>query len=134
MRFRIIIDTDDANEPDALESDTPFTLNVYRDDDNGMPSEESLNIGRELSLIGNDISLLLDELRIAFASSAVTNSDDNPVPNTGEQWRAELQQDEARCDECEDPAAQFWPTLNPPVQLCDSCTHNARRSGWSPDA
>ncbi len=36
------------------------------------------------------------------------------------------------CDECDDDATVFWPKLNPPVQLCNSCHHNARRSGWEP--
>lgn len=36
------------------------------------------------------------------------------------------------CDECEEQATQFWPKLAEPVQMCDSCTHNARRSGWEP--
>lgn len=36
------------------------------------------------------------------------------------------------CDECDEPATIFWPKLTDPVQLCDSCTHNARRSGWEP--
>ncbi|WP_217181585.1 hypothetical protein [Streptomyces sp. AC495_CC817] len=36
------------------------------------------------------------------------------------------------CDECDDEATNFWPELKEPVQLCASCTHNARRSGWEP--
>lgn len=48
-----------------------------------------------------------------------------------------------KCDECDTRKGdedQFghpiqlnlWPNLNPPVQLCPSCTHNAYRSGWEP--
>lgn len=37
-----------------------------------------------------------------------------------------------QCDECDDEADVTWPKLNPPVALCDSCHHNARRSGWEP--
>ncbi|AWN04707.1 hypothetical protein HOT29_gp089 [Microbacterium phage Squash] len=37
-----------------------------------------------------------------------------------------------KCDECEEAATNFWPKLAEPVQMCDSCTHNARRSGWEP--
>lgn len=36
------------------------------------------------------------------------------------------------CDECDEQATWFWPNLTEPVQMCDSCTHNARRSGWEP--
>lgn len=49
------------------------------------------------------------------------------------------------CDECgaregdridyltsETVELNVWPKLNPPVQMCDSCTHNAYRSGWEP--
>ena len=25
-----------------------------------------------------------------------------------------------------------WPNLTPPVTMCDSCEHDARRSGWEP--
>lgn len=37
-----------------------------------------------------------------------------------------------RCDECDEPAASFWPDLAVPVQLCEGCEHDARRSGWAP--
>lgn len=37
-----------------------------------------------------------------------------------------------KCDECDKDATEFWPKLAEPVQLCDECTHNARRSGWEP--
>lgn len=43
-----------------------------------------------------------------------------------------LDQGEPRCDECDEPATQFWSQLDPPVQMCDSCVHDARRSGWEP--
>lgn len=36
------------------------------------------------------------------------------------------------CDQCDDQAVNFWPNLKEPVQMCESCTHNARRSGWEP--
>lgn len=39
---------------------------------------------------------------------------------------------EDQCDECEEEATNRWPELKSPVQLCDSCEHNARRSGWEP--
>lgn len=38
----------------------------------------------------------------------------------------------AQCDQCDEPATNHWPKLIEPVQMCDSCTHNARRSGWEP--
>ena len=37
-----------------------------------------------------------------------------------------------QCDECDEEADNFWPNLKEPVQMCASCTHNARRSGWEP--
>jgi len=37
-----------------------------------------------------------------------------------------------RCDWCEEPATCFYPALAKPVQLCDGCEHDARRSGWVP--
>lgn len=37
-----------------------------------------------------------------------------------------------QCDECEEEATEFWPNLKKPVQLCASCEHDARRSGWEP--
>lgn len=36
------------------------------------------------------------------------------------------------CDECHEAATEFYPNLKKSVQLCDSCAHNARRSGWEP--
>lgn len=37
-----------------------------------------------------------------------------------------------QCDECDEPATVFWPNLAPPVQMCESCAHDAFRSGWEP--
>ena len=48
-----------------------------------------------------------------------------------------------KCDECDTREGDDdhhghpielnrWPKLNPPVQMCPSCTHNAYRSGWEP--
>lgn len=39
-----------------------------------------------------------------------------------------------QCPECGEWFDQLneYPKLNPPVSLCDSCEHNARRSGWEP--
>ena len=34
--------------------------------------------------------------------------------------------------ECEEEATEFYTELAMPVQLCASCDHNARRSGWEP--
>lgn len=39
---------------------------------------------------------------------------------------------ENECDECDEQAVNFWPNLKEPVQMCEGCTHNARRSGWEP--
>ncbi|QUE25382.1 hypothetical protein SEA_FIZZLES_88 [Microbacterium phage Fizzles] len=43
---------------------------------------------------------------------------------------------EVRCPNCGEyvrpTQMNHWPKLNPPVSMCDSCEHNARRSGWEP--
>lgn len=136
MKLSIVIDTDDADDPDAIAGDTPFTLNVYQDHEDGSVEDESLLIGSEFALIGNDIAEMLDELRIAFARDSVLDEDERSVPRTGEQWRERVAEqreiESGRCDECDQPATQFWPELKRPVQLCDGCAHDARRSGWSP--
>lgn len=36
------------------------------------------------------------------------------------------------CGEWVEGPLNEWPELNPPVIMCDSCLHNARRSGWEP--
>lgn len=37
------------------------------------------------------------------------------------------------CDEYVDPdEMNHWPNLVEPVSMCNSCEHNARRSGWEP--
>lgn len=58
MRTRIIIDTQDAEDC----PDMPFTLNVHRDDDEGDQSRNTIDIGSETCLIGNDIPAMLREL------------------------------------------------------------------------
>lgn len=37
-----------------------------------------------------------------------------------------------KCDQCDEVATEFWPNLKTPVQMCESCEYNARRSGWEP--
>lgn len=37
-----------------------------------------------------------------------------------------------KCNECDQTATQHWPNINPPVQLCENCYHDAYRSGWEP--
>lgn len=37
-----------------------------------------------------------------------------------------------RCQECPEPATYSWERLAVPVHLCDSCYHDAVRSGWEP--
>lgn len=131
MKLRIIIDTDDADDPDSIAGNTPFTLDAYQDGDDGSVSDDSLIIGSEFTIIGNDIAEMLDELRIAFTRNAVIDEDDRPLPRTGEQWRETTT---GTCDECDQPATKFWPNLPTSVQMCDSCTHDALRSGWEPGA
>lgn len=170
MRVRIIIDTEDANEPEAISTNTPFSLNVCKDDDDGTQSVQPLNVHPESTLIGNDIAQMLDELSMAWGEAGVFDQLGKPMPRTGEQWReaatalTPLSEEQALpecprhggswgsdetcqmcvdvignmrptpdiCDECDQLATQFWPSLDKPVQLCDSCTHDAFRSGWEP--
>ncbi|MEV5068908.1 hypothetical protein MRBLMI12_000464 [Microbacterium sp. LMI12-1-1.1] len=40
--------------------------------------------------------------------------------------------EENQCDQCDEEATNHWPNLKKPVQLCDACEHDARRSGWEP--
>lgn len=87
MRIRIIIDTQDADEPEAI--DTPFTLNVHKDDDDGTPSRVPLHIAGEDCLIGNDIGAMLHELARAWKASAVLGQDDEPLARSAAEWRAE---------------------------------------------
>ena len=63
----------------------------------------------------NYVGPMLDELEEAYTNSA-----------------GEIARDSTTCDECDEPATSFWPKLTPPVQMCDSCAHNAHRSGWVP--
>lgn len=87
MRIRIIIDTQDADDPDAVATGTPFTLNAYCDDDDGTPSGQSLEIGSESCLIGGDIAQMLHDLAGYWGVSAVHDQVDEPLPGTAAQWR-----------------------------------------------
>lgn len=87
MRIRIIIDTQDSDDPEAVRTRAPFTLNIYKDDEDGTPSRESLEINTEAAIVGDDIALMMDELRIAWMREAVLGQDDQPLPRTGDQWR-----------------------------------------------
>lgn len=133
MRIRIIIDTQDAEDPHVVETDMPFTLNVYKDDEDGTPNSQPLEIGSESCLIGGDIPEMLHNLMDAWSADSVIDQHDRPLPNTSAAWRRYEALEKYPCDECdENPATQFWPRLTPPVQLCYGCTHDARRSGWEP--
>jgi hypothetical protein len=35
-------------------------------------------------------------------------------------------------DRVDEDEMNYWPELAEPVAMCDSCEHNARRSGWEP--
>lgn len=132
MRIRIIIDTQDAEDPSALETNMPFTLNIYKDDEDGTLSTEPLEIGSESCLVGDDIPGMLHDLKAAWSVNAVRDTNDRPLPDTSSAWRVYEAIEKNVCDQCDEPATQFWPELAPPIQMCDSCTHNARRSGWEP--
>lgn len=170
MRLRIIIDTDEADEAAAIDTDTPFTLRLYRDGDDNTTSQVPLTLGNEMAIIGNDIPKMLDRLAKWWMLDGVLDEDGKPVLRTGEQWRGattaqtsgpaetvlpecprhggpwgsdetcqmcvdvdgNMRPTPSVCDECSQPATCFWRALTPPVQLCDSCAHNAMRSGWQP--
>lgn len=87
MRIRIIIDTQDADDPDAVTTGTPFTLNAYYDDDDGTPSRQSLEIGSESCLAGGDIAQMLHDLAGYWGASAIRDQNDEPLPGTATQWR-----------------------------------------------
>lgn len=89
MRIRIIIDTEDADDPAVIEENAPFTLNVYRDDEDGTPSRQPLEIGVESALVGGNISWLLEELAHRWRTDSVLDRNDEPMPcTTGHQWGA----------------------------------------------
>lgn len=135
MRLRIIIDTQDADVPEVLRAGTPFTLNVYKDDEDATPGREPLDIGDESCLIGGSIPQLLTGLAEHWDAGVVVDHNDTPLPRTAPEWRDRQALETNLCDQCdENPATTFWPNLTPPVQMCDSCTHNALRSGWEPGA
>jgi len=91
MRIRIIIDTQDAEEaPDA-----PFTLNVYKDDDDGTPSGNPLGIGEEDScLIGYGIPDLLYRLAQHWNLAEVYDQDGEAMPRTGAEWVQQVRREE----------------------------------------
>lgn len=131
MRIRIIIDTEVANDPAAIETNTPFTLNVYRDDDDGTPSRQPLELGTETASIGNDIAVMLENLSALWSTGNVLGQDGTPLPRL---WAGQTDPDAPVCDECDQLATRFWPNLKKPVQLCEGCAHDAFRSGWEPGA
>lgn len=158
MRIRITIDDEEANEPEAINTDTPFSLFVYKDDEDGTPSDRPLEIAGEGAVLGNNITEMLGRLIIAWTGNAVLDQHGKSLPRTGKEWQAlqvalglktlEGLAGAARmcvscthddtpptpgfCNQCDQQATIFWPKLNPPVQLCDGCAHDALRSGWEP--
>lgn len=64
------------------------------------------------------------------AYGCTNQGDDVEVPDAGDEHHTCAAA--YRCDECSGEATNFYPNLTEPVQLCDSCDHNARRSGWEP--
>lgn len=87
MRIRIIIDTEDADDPDAIATGMPFTLNAYCDDDDGTPSRQTLEIGSESCLVGGDIAQMLTDLASYWKASAIRDQNDEPLPSTEATWR-----------------------------------------------
>lgn len=162
MRIRITIDDEEANEPEAINTDTPFSLFVYTDDEDGTPSDRPLEVAGEGAVLGNNITEMLGQLIIAWTGNAVLDQHGKSLPRTGKEWQVlqaalglktlgglagaarmcgscthddrNVRPTGGVCDQCDQPATSFWPKLNPPVQLCDNCTHDAFRSGWEPGA
>jgi len=97
MRTRIIIDTRDADDA----PDTPFTLNVYRDDDDGTPSTFTHAIGLGGgALVGYYIPDMLRELADNWRDALVIHEgDDEPAPRTGAEWLQSTRDNESEHDE-----------------------------------
>ena len=77
---RIIIDTEDANDPAA--EDTPFTLQVFSDDEDGTQSRIPLDVGTETALIGSHVSDMLADLARVWSTGGVTAQDGDSLPDT----------------------------------------------------
>lgn len=86
MRIRIIIDTQDADDPGA--NGNPFTLCAYGDDDDGTQTREPFELDGSGCLIDRDIPRMLRDLAGMWERRTVLGLDDKPVPATGEEWRA----------------------------------------------
>jgi len=63
----------------------------------------------------------------ARASGIELRAPDEDLDEAGDDGLVECPNCGERVDEL-----NHWPKLNPPVSMCDSCVHNARRSGWEP--
>ncbi len=87
----------------------------------------------EIYIVQNDLGDVVDVFRDADEATAAYQDEtysvvEETVWEPGEYAAAQP----PKCDECDEPAVNFWPKLVEPVQMCASCTHNARRSGWEP--
>lgn len=128
MRFQITIDV----EPEPA-SNPRFVLTVAGTDPEGREKTEPYTLGGESRLVGEEIPEMLHELMSLWSDKEVVDLEFVPLPVDIADARTYDQLKKNPCDECDErPATQFWPKLATPVQLCEPCTHNARRSGWEP--
>jgi hypothetical protein len=102
VRLRIILDNQDAAQSPA----EPYTLNVYRDNDDGTQSDYSVELadGNEC-LLGSDIPTMLRALADSWPTDAIL----------------------ATCAECGEKIVTD--DVHAHDGICGSCDHNARRSG-----
>lgn len=87
----------------------------------------------EIYIVQNEDGFIVDVFRDADEATAAYQGEgcsviEETIWEPGEYAKYQA----TKCDECEEIATNFWPKLIEPVQMCDSCTHNARRSGWEP--
>lgn len=89
MRLRIIIDTQDGDQA----PEQPFTLSLWKDDEDGTPSRMNATIDGDAALVGERVDLVLVDLARAFTNGEVLDQSDTRIPNTAAQWRAAEQED-----------------------------------------
>lgn len=94
---------------------------------------ERAHVQPEIYIVQDDTGEVVDVFRDSDEATDAYQGDSYTVIEETIWEQGEYTKHRAtRCDECDEEATNFWPKLVEPVQMCDSCTHNARRSGWEP--